>query len=417
MYDSLASPLLVMDPETGGELCIKIATTFEELAPMQQEWDDFMESIGAEIFLSYNWCRIWWKYYGANRQLMIFQFRTSAGLCGLLPMFSERVGLKPLDLLVIKMVGSDFLPVTFTFPVKDAILEKVIPLVIDRLNAECPWDLLYLGSICGKYPALDCLSNSLKMALNGAYFVELCSNEVQTYFELADSWENQIDTLSKRQRTKTKRVYKEIQSKGMSLTSTLTQDITLDKTFNDFIKMHQSQWRQLGMPGHFADWPSAYEFHREMAEAQIVRDRLRLLQIKLNDEVIGYDYMYKFGQTYQWFLTARSGLEKDTRIDFHRISFGEKVEKALKDDVRFIDGGRGKYEYKMVMGGKLFPIHNIFIYPKSFFCRGKVSVFRRLVKLIDILYSRIWRRRIAPQLGLKLGPFWSWWTRTHMLSR
>jgi hypothetical protein len=126
--------------------------------------------------------------------------------------------------------------------------------------------------------------------------------------------------------------------------------------------------------------------------------------------------MYKFGQTYQWFLTARSGLERDSRIDFHRVSFGEKVEHALKDDVRFIDGGRGEYEYKMVMGGKLFPVHSIFIYSKGFFHLKQVQIVRGLVWLMDIWYSKIWRRRIAPRLGLKLGPFWRWWTRTHMLS-
>ena len=417
MSEPSARPSSVMNQKVSEEISVEVATTFEQLVSMQQEWDDFMESIGGEIFLTYDWCRIWWKHYGTNRRLMIFLLRGPAGLCGLLPMFSERVGVKPVELAVIKMVGSDFMPVTFSVPVKDDMLERVIPAFIGRLNEECQWDLLYLGAICGKYPALDRLSESLKGALDGAFFVEVSSNEVQTYFELADSWKEQIDTLSKRQRTKTKRVYKEIQSKGMSLTSAFTTETTSSRMFSDFVQMHQAQWQQVGMPGHFADWPSAHEFHREMAEAQLVRNRLRLLRITLNDDVIGYDYMYKFGQTYQWFLTARSGLERDSRIDFHRVSFGEKVEHALKDDVRFIDGGRGEYEYKMVMGGKLFPVHSILVYQDRPLARVKVECFRSFMSFINILYSKIWRRRVAPRLGTKAGPFWRWWIRTHMLSR
>lgn len=405
-----------MSQELSEEISVKVATTFEQLASMQQEWDDFMESIGGEIFLTYDWCRIWWKHYGSNRRLMIFLFRDPAGLCGLLPMFSERVGIKPFDVTVIKMVCSDFTPVTLTIPVKDDVLERVMPAFTGRLNEECQWDLLYLGAICGKYQALNDLSESLKVALDGASCVEVSSNEVQTYFELTDSWEEQIDTLSKRQRTKTRRVYKEIQSKGMSLLSAFTTENTLAGMFADFVQMHQAQWQLVGMPGHFVDWPSAYEFHKEMAEAQLARNRLRLLQIKLDDDVIGYDYMYKFGQTYQWFLTARGGLEKDSRIDFHRVSFGEKVENALKDGVRFIDGGRGEYEYKMVMGGKLLPVHSIVVYPKRSVARIRVQLCRSFVQFVNILYSKVWRRRVAPKLAIKVGPFWRWWTRTHMLS-
>jgi CelD/BcsL family acetyltransferase involved in cellulose biosynthesis len=406
----------VVRQEVRGEINVEVATTFEQLASIQNEWDDFMESIGGEIFLTFDWCKTWWKYYGTNRQLMIFLFRDAERLCGVLPMFSECVGPVPVSLTVVKMVGSDFMPVTFSVPVKDEMLERVIPAFTGRLNEECQWDLLYLGAVCGKYTSVERLVGTLKTVTDGACRVDVRANEVQTYFQLAGSWEEQVAGLSQRQRTKTRRVYKEIQSKGMSLTSAFATGPALTQWFTDFVQMHQGQWQQVEMPGHFADWPSSYEFHKEMAEAQLARNRLRLLQIKLNDSVIGYDYMYKFGQTYQWFLTARSGLERDSRIDFHRISFGEKVEKALKDDVRFIDAGRGEYEYKMVMGGKLFPVHSILVYQNRPLARAKVEYFRSFVSLINILYSKIWRRRVAPRLGIKAGPFWRWWIRTYMLS-
>jgi CelD/BcsL family acetyltransferase involved in cellulose biosynthesis len=203
----------------------------------------------------------------------------------------------------------------------------------------------------------------------------------------------------------------------MSLSSAFATETTLAQWFADFVQMHQAQWQRVGMPGHFADWPSSYECHKEMANIQLVRNRLRLLQIRLDDKVIGYDYLYKFGPTYQWFLSARSGLEQDSRIDFHRVSFGEKVKNALMDGVRFIDAGRGRYEYKMVMGGELSPVHSIFVIPSCFFARTRVRLFRGFVLFVNILYSKIWRRRIAPWLGINARPFWRWWTRTHMLSR
>jgi CelD/BcsL family acetyltransferase involved in cellulose biosynthesis len=415
MSEISVSPSSVVRQEVRDEIRVEVATTFEQLASMQDEWDEFMESIGGEIFLTFDWCKTWWKYYGTNRRLMIFLFRDGGTLCGILPTFAERVGLVPARLTVVKIVGSDFMPVTLSVPVKDETLESVIPAFIGRLNEECQWDLLHLGAVCGKYPSVGRLVETLKTVSGGAYRIDVRANEVQTYFQLVGSWEDQVAGLSQRQRTKTRRVYKEIQSKGMSLTSAFVTRPTLTQWFTDFVQMHQAQWQQVGMPGHFVDWPSAHEFHKEMADAQLARNRLRLLQIRLNDNVIGYDYLYKFGPTYQWFLTARSILEKDSRIDFHRVSFGEKVENALRDGVRSIDAGRGEYEYKMVMGGKLFPVHSILIYPRAPLAVAKVRAFRGLVRLIDISYSKLWRRRIAPRLRIRPGPFWGLWIKTHAI--
>jgi CelD/BcsL family acetyltransferase involved in cellulose biosynthesis len=416
MSEISVRPSPIVRQEVRGEISVEVATTFEQLASIQNEWDEFMESIGGEIFLTFDWCKTWWKYYGTNRCLMIFLFRDGGTLCGILPMFAERVGLVPVHLTVVKIVGSDFMPVTLSVPVKDEMLERVIPALTGRLDEECQWDLLYLGAVCGKYPSAERLVGTLKGVSDGACRVDVRANEVQTYFQVARSWEDHVAGLSQRQRTKTRRVYKEIQSKGMSLNSAFAAGATLNQWFTDFVQMHQAQWQQVGMPGHFVDWPSAFEFHREMADVQLARNRLRLLQIRLNDNIIGYDYLYKFGATYQWFLTARSILEKDSRIDFHRVSFGEKVENALRDGVRSIDAGRGEYEYKMVMGGKLFPVHSILVYRRGRLAGAKVRAVRGLVWLVDIWYSKIWRRRIAPRLRMKPRPFWRWWIRTHMLS-
>jgi CelD/BcsL family acetyltransferase involved in cellulose biosynthesis len=398
-------------------IVVEVFESFEDSEHMRPEWDVFMESLGAEIFLSYDWCRTWWKYYGNNRRLRVFFFRKAGQLCGVLPVFWESVGVTPVAVTVVKMVGSDFIPITFSMPVADESLEKIIDLFTRRLHEECRWDILYLGAICGKYPSVERLVGALKTLSDGAYRVDVRANEVQTYFQLADSWEEQLAGLSQRQRTKTRRVYKEIKSKGMVLTSAFANEKNLGEWFVNFVQMHQAQWLQAGMPGHFADWPSAHEFHKEMASVQLARNRLRLLQIKLDDKVIGYDYIYKFGQTYMWFLSARTALERDSRIDFHRISFGEKVENALRDGVKFIDAGRGVYEYKLVMGGRPSPVRSISVYPHGPLSLTKVWLFRSLVWLVNTCYSKIWRRRIAPRLGLKLGPFWGWWTRTHMLIR
>ena len=85
---------------TKDNITVEIYHIFDALANMQQEWDDFIESVGGEIFLTYDWCRIWWKYYGHKRDLTIFVFRNGGEICGILPLFREKIWIGPLSIAV-----------------------------------------------------------------------------------------------------------------------------------------------------------------------------------------------------------------------------------------------------------------------------------------------------------------------------
>ena len=170
------------------------------------------------------------------------------------------------------------------------------------------------------------------------------------------------------------------------------------------------------MAGHFVAWPDAKEFHHEIAKIQYGYNRLRLIEIKFNDTPVGYEYIYRFGDEYCWFLNARVDFESNSRIDYKWIAFHAKVENALKDNVKTIDAMRGMYDYKLLMGGKIMPINNIFVYPADYPSKSRVFIFRLLAKYISIFYYKIWRLRLAPRLNVRLQPFWKKWVRFHPLA-
>lgn len=184
--------------------CISIQTysSFEKLAAMQEEWDNFTESVDGGIFMTYDWLRVWWKYYGKKRALRIFVFRFNGSLVGILPVFLENFRFGPLRINAIKIVGIDFMPVTVYLPIKEKFIEQIIHLFINHLNSQFSYDLLYLGAICGLYKSLDKLLFSLKKNLPDFYHVENKKAGVQTYFKLYESFDKQIANLSKRERKK-----------------------------------------------------------------------------------------------------------------------------------------------------------------------------------------------------------------------
>lgn len=394
-----------------GGITVEIYHSFEALADQQQEWDHFMESSGSEIFLTYDWCRTWWKYYSHKRNLAIFIFRDGSEICGLLPLFCEKIWLGLLSTSVVKMVSSDFMPVTINVPIKHEYIDQVVDRLITEVNAQWRWHLFYLGPMCGRYNAQDALTNAFKKRLGQKYHIELKESDVQTYFTVANNWDAQIATLASKQRTNVRRAFRETNSKAIEISSQLAAKDTLPQMFDNFVQMHQRHWRAIGQAGHFAAWPFAKEFHREIAEIQFERNRLRLIEVRFNDIPVGYEYLYRLNDTYCWFLNARSDFEDSPRVDYKWVAFHAKIENALKDNVKIIDGMRGMYDYKLLMGGKVVPIKHLFIYSSQFPIKHRVLIFLKLVKFINKLYYRIWRTRLAPKLGYKLTTFWEKWVR------
>jgi hypothetical protein len=395
--------------DVNASLFVETYSDFNELAPIRQEWDNFVESLGGEIFLTFDWCRVWWKYYGHKRDLMIFIFRNGGEICGILPLFLEKIWIGPVSIAVIKMVSSDFMPVTITVPIKNRYIDQVVDILITGINARWRWHLLHLGAICGRYDSLDTLINAFKSKLGCKYRCELNESDVQTYFTVANDWEAQIASLASKQRTNVRRTFRETSTKGIEISSHLASKDTLLQMFDNFVQMHQKHWRGIGNAGHFGAWPFSKEFHREIAEIQFALNRLRLIEIKFNNIPVGYEYLYRLQDTYCWFLNARSDFEDNARIDYKWIAYRAKIGCALNDGVKTIDGMRGMYDYKLLMGGKVLPIHNLLIYSTQFPVMQRIFVFRLLSKVLDILYHKIWRRRLAPRSKIKLHTFWRKW--------
>ena len=386
--------------------------SFDDLPIGQQAWDVFMESISAEVFLSYDWCRLWWKYYGKNRELRIFLFTKSDEVVAILPVFYERLRIGLARLRAVKLIGTDYMPVTISMPIRHDCIKQIVPLFLRELDAIWNWDAVQIGDLSGRYPQANELAETLGNALNGVHAVQCSKSGEQCYYEIADSLKHQISTLSKKERQLIRRDRKDLSERSISSSSVVATGQNFEDMFQAFVIMHQTKWQQRGRAGHFVDWPYAQEFHKEIAAAQMKRDRLRLLKITLNDQCVGYEYMYKFGDMHCWYLNSRVDLPEFPRIRYSRISFGETIKQAISDGVKYADAMRGEYDYKLRLGGQLFPIHNIVIYPSRLWPYLRYVLFQKSAWLLHIVYMKIWRARLAPRLKTGHRPLWNLWIRT-----
>jgi CelD/BcsL family acetyltransferase involved in cellulose biosynthesis len=397
-------------------LQVEIFKNFEEMSSLQQEWDDFIESIQGEIFLTYDWCRLWWSYYGIGRRLIIYVFRNSGRIVGILPIFWERVWLGPFSARLVKIVSSDFSPVTLSFPVACEWVETVLESLVDNLGRILKWDAIYFGPISGKDGSAESIYRFSKSRVAEDYEVRVSTNGVQSYIPIEGDWEAQIASLSKGQRKHVRRAFRDIISKNITITMNTASEADLVGVFEDFVKMHQAMWQKRFKPGHFKAWSCSHDFHRKLAEVQLRQGRLRLLQIFFNGVCVDTEYIFKFGEQYCWFLNGRVEWLYEKRIDFKWIALKEIVQLACSEGVSCVDAMRGKYEYKGLIGAKSLPIRHIFILPRGIFSRVRINLFRINAFFVNIVYMKIYRSRIAPRFRIVPGYFWHPWIKSENIN-
>jgi CelD/BcsL family acetyltransferase involved in cellulose biosynthesis len=410
---------IVTDVDTEKTVKVEVYDNFEELESIQQEWDDFVELVGSEIFVTYDWCRVWWKYYGKNRDLRVFVFRSNSEIVGIIPLFFEKLWLGPILIRTAKIVGSDFTIPQFSLPIKLPFIAEVVRQFTTSIS-EYDWDILHLGLIASIYKHYDDLKKACEESFGYSHLVLNKNKGVQTYFKLNDTWDKYLAVLNRKERTKIKRHYRlACKAAGDATASVLANCATPDnfeEMFAGFVQMHQEHWQKLRKLGHFGDWYSAQEFHRELALSQLQKNRLRLIQITLGDWCLGYKYGFIFGDNYIDFLDVRSDCNELANVGLGRIIYSEMIKEAIQEKAKWIDSMQGKYKHKLEMGGELFPTRSLYIISKKPTIIVRAKLFRLFAYFLNLFYYRIWYSRIAPRLPLKRRGLWKIWIRTNVFS-
>ena len=83
-------------------LSLKTLSSFHDAESYRAAWNDLVLRAGADVYQTFEWCSIWWKYYGTKRQLHLILAFQGNDLIGIVPAFTESLWLGPLNLRVAK---------------------------------------------------------------------------------------------------------------------------------------------------------------------------------------------------------------------------------------------------------------------------------------------------------------------------
>ena len=383
--------------------------SYDEILTLQEEWDIFVECNGQDIFMTFDWCRIWWKYYGKDRKLRVFIFRESDQIVGIMPLFEESISLGLMKVRVLKPIGSDFTLSQIILPLNKRYTDQIV-LEFSEIMSKNKWDIIYLGPCSGLFDDISMLFESLSRSFENTSLKRVFD---QTVFDLGDSIDDYISRLSKKERKEHRKLYNVLTENGLNVES-FEYENCIGPEMDNFFDMHSRQWNEKGKAGHFGDWPLSEQFHREQACCQSKRGRLRLLSLRLNGNIVSYKYGYQVGDTLFAILTS-SESESGFKVSFGRLSFYEQLRLCFRHGIKIIDSMRGFYSHKSRLGGKIRDIQAIIIVNDTLGSRFKFSYLKRIACLYNKIYYKLLYCKLFPKFNIsKRVQLNKFWIRTNM---
>jgi len=389
-----------------------VEDNFQNFERSRKDWDDLAARFSSSIYTSYDWARTWWEFYGTEKQLRIFLFYADDKLIGIVPMYIDRIGIRPCQLSVARLVCSNLPPKAFDPPVHPDWAERIFDCILTQLLDRDQCDLISLGPVSETSGFLKQFENAARKRSALCARVSTSRESVHTVFQLPGTMEQFFDGIEKDERKKRKYELRLLAKEPAIVRDVLSSPEQVETEFEAFTALHASQWRDKGKLGHFGSWPAGKQYNLALVKSLVKLGRVRFIRILAGGEVISSQFAFVFGDTWYWELPARVMDKKWNRFSLGTTGFFSLVEQAIKAGCSRIEGGVAHYDYKQRLNGTEHGLDILRVVANRPGSKLRVRLFGWLRAFLRLFYSKIWYARVSPRLPAVLRrPLWPFWLR------
>src|SRR5260370_26534252 len=321
----------------------RIETSFDGLDSLREQWDRAVLELGGTHYMSDDWSRLWWQFYGANKDLRLFIFYSGDEIVAIVPLYIDSIGLAPFGLKLARLVGANAPPRVFDPPVHKAYASQVWEAIVTHLFARQRCDLLSFGPFSEHYQPAFSLQQVVEAHPELVRQPVTVQRGVRTVFPLPSTYEEYFNSLDSKERKIRRKRLRELENARPVRTEVVRNSGSVEKEFEEFVRQHTSQWAGEGRPGHFHAWPNALEFHRALVGAQGRLGRLRFIKLMAGDQVAANQYTFAFGKTLYAELPARLSGRQWERFSLGCTSQIKLIEAAINEGFKAMESGMGHY--------------------------------------------------------------------------
>lgn len=406
-----ALPTSMRSTTNENEFTVRVLHSFAEAESFRAPWNDLVFRSGSDVYQTFDWCRLWWEYYGTNRELHLLLCFAGEELVGLIPAFVDNLGARPASLRVAKLVGSDFSLHLCNLPILPDAFQFAVAHAIRYFLGEHRCDVLLFGPLAGPAAHVDELLAIGQREPELVETAEAVGDSCNTYFQLPTDFDQYLKAIGKQQRGNFNRSVTTLGKNHRVVCDVMSTAGSLEAEFATFCELHDAQWRAEGKLGHFGDWPHARDFNRDLIRTLGAQGMVRFHRIFADDKLISSQFSFVFGGTIYWRLPARvSGPEWD-KLSLGRMGLAKMIEAALLEGRNTVEGGRGHYAYKLQMGGVELPLRTVQFMRRGFGVSTRVAIFKHFGSLLNLVYYKVVFMRLAPRIPALQRPLWPFWIR------
>lgn len=404
-----ASSLLRVTDE---KLECRLETSFVPLEDQRAAWDEAVVRMNGSIYMSYDWARTWWEFYGHGKELRVFLFYVRGDIVGIVPVYIDPISLGPVRVRVARLVGSNIPPKVFDPPIQPSQGQGIFEHILVRLFQNDGCDALSFGPISDRQQTSAILQTTCTARADLVAKPRISSG-VHSVFNLPATMEDYYQALSKNER-KNRRKYelrllkKEYETK----VEIISDPKETGAEFDRFAEQHRNQWLAEGKTGHFGAWPRALEFNRALVGAHSALGRVRFIRIVANGQVIANQYTFAFGGAYYWELPAREVGGAWERFSLGPTGIVVMIEAGIHEGMARLEGGLAHYDYKIRLGAVEFPTKTTLLVARRSGSRFRMMLLNTLRLCLLYVYHKVWYRRLTPLFPKSLKrPQWMLWLR------
>jgi CelD/BcsL family acetyltransferase involved in cellulose biosynthesis len=386
-------------------------TSVDDLDRIRDEWDQFVEHVGSDIYFTVDWLQAWWAHYARKRTFCGLVMRDGTRMVAAFPFCIERVWAGPVPVRLARLVGADSTLPVFVPAVAKGFEEQTVNAALEVLFDGTGCDAVSLAPLSGLSPVAVAAE---RIATDGRFkLLRSDSRGPHSVFNLPASFEGYLQSLSTSQRQTHRRYLRKLKNDRQLSFRTISGEEAISY-FDRFVKLHTAHWKPRAKLGHFGDWPASIEFNRDLISRMAGTRRARFYEIADGDDVLAIEYCFLLGDRCYWRLPARNPDPELEKVRLGRLSLTEMFRVLIEDGRTVVEAGPGHYEYKRRLGAEEHLLRRVVVARQSGMRYWRGALLMRWASAVHLIYYRGWFLKLRPRLGLPPRPLWRTWVRTRI---
>lgn len=319
------------------ECKVRIIKTTDDLLSLEQHWDGLLAaSVNPNIFLTFDWCSIWWQTFKNERlELNVISVWREDELVALAPLYREK-GLS--SSLKFMGAGAPLYPDYLNFIVKEGYEEGATEAIMNAVMS-VSWDYFNISDIDEQSILLPLIKKYSQRY--GRIYTKKAAR--CPYISLPNTYDEYSARLEREHRRKIRGTHKKVAAAFAKIEfgSWPWEDIT--QGLEELSRLHRKRWEQKD-EAHTFEEKKYIDFHRVFCATAVKKKYVNICYLKFGPALAALIYMFHYGNKDYYYQSGFDPAFYSYRPGILLLDYVIKC--AIGHQMKEFDFLRGNHSYK-----------------------------------------------------------------------